>query len=918
MSRMILAPLLLGCALFAAQAAAQPAERAAIAAARGDLRTAQIEWRNAVRAQPALVSARIALAETSLELGDGETAEREARAALRLGHDAAAGTALLLRAFLVTGRFEELLREFPQPDDAVPAAGQLAAGRGLALLALDRRPQAREAIELAQRLAPQAAEPALAASALAIAEGDRAEAERIIDAVLERHPAQVEALLRKGGLLFERREPAQALARFDRAVMLSPGHVLARLRRAETLLLLNEPARAEADVDAALAIVPGSGPAQFLRAMLLARRQDWAGVDAALQRIGPQLAALPDGWLLLATAKRRLGQTAQAEDAARRHFARRPEDARGARLLAVLDMEANRFDDATAVLTRLVERGGADALALDMLGRLHSAAGRRTQASAAFAAAVALAPQDGGLRSRLAAARLAQGDVTGSMTAAGEALRLNPQNPGMAEMLAFGALYRGDLTALGEALDQLSPQARSGEAPALLAATSRLMRLELPEARLAFAALLRAHPTSLAGRVGLARVARMQGEYAEAEALLAEVLRIEPGHLEAVALLAGSALPGQPRAAEAQAVLLAVQAAAPAQPGLALAAANLSILSGDPAQATRILAAPALTGQPGITLALAEAHAAAADWPAAEAASRRALAEAPGSTPARRQLAALLLRGGDTRGAEALVQQGLRERPADAALQQTWLAIIRQARGLDAALQAAETLAARPDTQPAAAMLRGDLLAIAQRLPEAAEAYAQALARAPTSALALRHAAALRAAGQTPAATAALRAWLVRMPLDDEAGLMLAQLDIEAGRMADAQARLEAIVERQPQDAVALNNLAWLLGEQPGEANHSRARALAERAYFLAPGPDVADTLGWILARSGQAAQAVPLLRQSAGSDPGSAYRLAFALHAAGEGEEARRVLAPLLAAAPAFPERANAVRLLAELNRAR
>ena len=209
-------------------------------------------------------------------------------------------------------------------------------------------------------------------------------------------------------------------------------------------------------------------------------------------------------------------------------------------------------------------------------------------------------------------------------------------------------------------------------------------------------------------------------------------------------------------------------------------------------------------------------------------------------------------------------------------------------------------------------------LTLLRKVPEAAEAYSQALARAPSPALALRHAAALRASGQTPAATAALHAWLTRNPLDDEAGLMLAQLDIEAGRMADAQARLEAIVERQPQDAVALNNLAWLLGEQPGEASASRARALAERAYFLAPGPDVADTLGWILARSGQAAQAVPLLRQSAGSDPGSAYRLAFALHAAGEREEARRVLAPLLAAAPTFPERANAVRLLAELNRAR
>ena len=919
--------LLLGCALLALGtpvAWAQPAERAAAATARGDVRSAQIEWRNAVRQQPAATAARVALAETSLELGDGETAEREARAALRLGHDAAAGTALLMRAFLVTGRFDELLREFAQPADATAAAGQVAAGRALAFLALRQVSEAREAIATAQRLAPTAAEPDLAGIALALAEGDRATAETIVDRVLQRHPDNVEAMLRKGGLLFERREPRLALARFDRAITLAPGNVLARLRRGETLLLLDEPARAQADVDAALAVVPGSSPAQFLRAMLQARAQDWAGVDATLQRIGPQLGNFPDGYLLLATAKRRLGQTAQAEDAARRHLARRPDDARGARLVAVFDLEANRFEDATAVLTRLNERGGADALSLDMLGRLHSAAGRRTQAVAAFTAAAALAPQDAALMSRLAASRLAAGDVAGTVNAAGNALRLDPENPGVREMLAFAALYRGDLAGVGSELDQLSPTARRGEAAGVLAGTTRLMQLELPQARVAFRSVLREHPASVAARLGLARVARMEGQAAEVETLLGEVLRTEPGNAEAAGLLAASAMPGQPRAAEARAVLQAAQGAAPRQLTLGLTLANLMIRSGDAAGAVRVLAAPELQAQPGAALALAEAHAAAGDWPAAEAASRRALAETPASTPARRQLAALLLRGGDARGAEGVIEQGLRDRPADASLQQTLVAIIRQSRGLDAALEAADRLAARADAQPAAAMLRGDLLVVAERLPEAVQAYDRAQRATPSAVLALRHAAALRAAGQAEAAAAALRAWLEGAATDDEAGLMLSQLELEAGRFTDAERRLEAIVARRPDDAVALNNLAWVLGERGGEAAAGRARALAERAYFLAPGPDVADTLGWILARSGQASQAVPLLRQSAAArataqpDPGSSYRLAFALNAAGERDEARLVLTPVLAQAPAFPGRAEAERLMTELNRRR
>jgi cellulose synthase operon protein C len=126
-------------------------------------------------------------------------------------------------------------------------------------------------------------------------------------------------------------------------------------------------------------------------------------------------------------------------------------------------------------------------------------------------------------------------------------------------------------------------------------------------------------------------------------------------------------------------------------------------------------------------------------------------------------------------------------------------------------------------------------------------------------------------------------------------------------------------VAQRPQDAVALNNLAWLLGRHGG-AEATKAQTLAERAYFLSPNNDTADTLGWILARNGQAARAVPLLRRAAAvpgdqqPDPAAAFRLAYALDASGDKAEALKVLSPALADNRAFPERAEASRLLAAL----
>lgn len=906
-------------------ALAQPAElRAAAAAARGDLRAAQIEWRNAARQNPGSNAARLALAEASLEIGDGETAEREARAALQQGADPATAMGLLLRAYLISGRQDALLQAFPetQPDPG----GQVAAARGMALLGLGQTEPARAAIEASLRSAPEGAAPNLAAAALAQAEGDRTGAELLMDRLLAREPRLVEALIRKGSLLFARGEAAEAVQRFDAALAITPGQVSALLRRAEARLALGQLPGATQDLDAALLVVPNSAAGHYLRAVAAAGTRDWAGMDRALQRVGPMLGNFPDGFLLLSTAKRGIGQMAQAEDAARRHLARQPADPRGAKLVAAFDLQANRPGDAAMVLAQLAGNGGADAEALDLLGQLHAAAGRRRQAVIAFTAASELVPQDPAILAHLAAAQLGVGDLGSMVRAAQSALTLNPMIPGMRELLAFAALYRGDLLGVRAELARLTPQERRGEAARILEASALIMQINLPPARAMLDEVLRSVPGSVAARLGLVRIARLEGRTDEVETLLGEVLRLDPANTEAASQLLAAIRPDEPRQAQALGILRASQAAAPTSPALGIRLAQALVQIGEAGLAVALLTQGPLAalGDAEVQTERAEALAAAGNFPAAEAASRAALAMEPRSQRARRQLAALQFRAGDAPGAEATLLQGLREDPADPTLLQGLAALVRQARGREAALELAARLAREPTAQPAGAALRGDLLLAMDQPIEAARAYAAAHAEGPSAYLALRHASALRVAGQPEPSAAALRAWLERAPDDNDAAMMLSQLDIEAGRLAAAELRLEALLERRPDDALALNNLAWLLRQKEDPASRLRARGLAERGYYLAPGPDVADTLGWILARDGHPAEAVLLLRQSARLRPlavpeaGTAYRLAFALNASGARAEALAVLAPAMEArpAPSFPEKPAALLLLAELRR--
>lgn len=194
---------------------------------------------------------------------------------------------------------------------------------------------------------------------------------------------------------------------------------------------------------------------------------------------------------------------------------------------------------------------------------------------------------------------------------------------------------------------------------------------------------------------------------------------------------------------------------------------------------------------------------------------------------------------------------------------------------------------------PAASYLaehQANLLAVAGRWPEAAEAYKAALVNSGVAAPRLRRAAgaALVAAGQTTEAISLLGQGAVDDPL-----LSAARDALVAGRPVGGVPRVAA-------DGVALlftRVAADLGGQQPTPA----ALAFARLATFASP--RLAD--GWLatgelLARAGHEAPAMAALRQVPASDPLHALaqaRIAAALEADGRREEARTLLERLATA---------------------
>ena len=88
---------------------------------------------------------------------------------------------------------------------------------------------------------------------------------------------------------------------------------------------------------------------------------------------------------------------------------------------------------------------------------------------------------------------------------------------------------------------------------------------------------------------------------------------------------------------------------------------------------------------------------------------------------------------------------------------------------------------------------------------------------------------------------------------------------------------------------------------------------------MLAPSPQTADTLGWIMTNAGNAATGVALLRQAnaeASTDPRVQYHYAVALKHTGQKDEAVKLLNAVVAVKGDFQEKTDAQKLLDEMGK--
>lgn len=889
------------------------AAQAAIKA--GDLRTAVIDLRNAVRDDPQNAAARFELAQVELQLADPVAAERDVRAAEQRGYDVRKTTALLGAALLAQNRPDALLAQLQPKGQDKELDAEIQMLRGEAQARLGKLNEAQASLHQAEALDPNALGPWVADARLAMAKGDLKTAMDRVDRALSVQPEAVEAIVLKAGLLRQKGDTAGAKALLDKVIAETPPAIPARVERASLLIGQGKVAEAKADVDAVLKLTPNNPQALFLRAVILHEDGDDNDAQALLQKLEPIFPAFPRAYLLRATVQEKLGELHQAEESAAKYIARVPGDVNGYKLLAQLYIKDGRPDQAITPLKQAVEAGKADAAVYDMLARSYAAVGQSAAAADAFAKAGQLAPGNVGVEAAEASSLIRSGQPDKALTVLQQALAKAPDDRGLQNAVVGAALATGDIGKAESVLTKI--KASTGDTPATqnLTAMLQLARLDAPAAEATIASVVKNNPDFMPAQITLVRALVMQGKSKEAEDALTAILNKDPASEPALGLLVEQRLRTK-RDADAVSLMERAHAAKPTDVAITVQLGELYIRTGAPQKALDLAKAAQPTSGPAnqqLLVLQANAQLALKDTQGARDTLSKVVALEPRSFQVRRELAAVDVQAKDYEAARNVIKEGMRATPRLYALDLDYALIDLKASGLQAALATADQLRVGDAGFQDLNALKGDIYMAADKPDDAIKAYRDAAQTAPSNLLTDRLAAAYLRTGKADEARSVLAAWIGEHPDDLSATATLSGLNITAGNLDAAETELKTILAAEPRNAVALNNLAWLY-QLRGDA---RALPMAKEAYLLAPSPQSADTLGWILTRTGDPARGLVLLRQAAASgDPRIAYHFGVALNDVGKKDDAVKVLNAVVAVKGDFTEKADAQKLLGQLTK--
>ena len=880
---------------------------------RNDAPAAIIQLKNVLKDRPDSAKARLLLAQALQATGDIAGAETEFRKAQDLGAAPDEVVPQLAQALLLGKQFGKITTDYALLQlPSAPAQASLKTTVAIAWLRQGQEDKFRASIDEALKAKADHV-PALIELVRASAQrGNIDEALAGLDKIPRQSSGADEAHKLRGDLLlYGKRDMDAAMVAYRDALQVNPSYLEGQAAVVQLLLLQGKTEAAAEALQRLAKAAPGKPQTLYLQAMLAYAKNDLKAAQEHAQKL---VTLTPENFRALELAgmtELRLGANVQAEALLAKALQLEAGLPMARRGLVTAYVRQGRLDKAMSALPVDVERNDRDPGMMALAGQVYMLHGDVERAQRYFARASNLDPKDPAKRTSLAVSRLASGQGDAAL---GELQSIAASDDGVvADMALINALLQErKVDQALKAIDALEKKRPADVMPVFLRGRALLLKRDAVGARKAMERVLEIDPNYFPAVGVLAVLDNADKRPDDARARLEAAIKRQPGNVQAHLALVELRQANGADKTELATLLRKVVEAAPSSPLPRLLLAEHHLRHSEPKDALVVAqqAVSALPDNVQLLDVLGRAQSANGEHNQAQASFNRMAALQPQSSLPFLRMASANLIAGDRDAASQNLRKALEIEPKSLEAQQGQVSLAMAAQKPGDALAISRAVQKQRPKEQVGYMLEGEIHAAGKAWDKAADAFRAGLKQVASPELAVRLHDVLLSAAKKPEADRWAAEWSRTQPKDAAFPFYLGNRALTLNELPESLRQFERVVAIQPDNAAALNNLAWL----KGQLGRDGALADAERANALAPNqPAFMDTWAMLLSAANQHERALEMQKKVVQLQP---QVLEFKLNLAkiqikaGNKDAARALLDELSAAGDRFSAQAEVDRL--------
>lgn len=885
---------------------------------KNDAQAAVIQLKNALQQQPEMGEARFLLGKALLESGDVPSASIELRKALELKYDAEEVVPLLARALVMEGQGAKTIELYaatqltnPQRQAELKTALASAYAMGSDL------PKAQAEVAQVLKLNPQFMPALLVQARLSAASRDFDGALAQIDKMLQEFPNESEAWQFKADLLASAKTDVEgALAAYRKVLELKPASLPALAGIVSVHLAKNDLAAAEVSLESLKKLQPKHSQTQYFMAQLAFQKNDYKTAKELLPGL---LGVAPNNVRVLqlagATELYGGGSLVQAESYLSKTLHLAPHLTLARRMLVQTYLRTGQSAKALTTLEPLLALEKPDAQVLAFAGEAHLQAGDAAKAESYFTQATKINPDDARSRTVLALAQMSRG---ANDVAFGELQAIAESDKGTTANLALISAFmrRNELDRALKAIDDLERKQADKPLAANLRGRVHLARKDVPAARQSFEKALTIDPTFFPAASSLAALDLADKKIDDAKKRFETMLARDPKNTQALLALAGLKAGTGATKEEVTASIKKVVDTVPDQvaPRLVLVDHYLGLKEFKQAVAVAQEASSKFPDRVELLDALGRAQLAAGELNQASKTFNSLASLQPQLPLPHVRLADVHMADKKVDAAAQSLKRALAITPNLLVAQNGLIRLDISAGRIKEALAMAKTVQKQRPNEAIGYTLEGDIESRRKSWDVAIAAYREALKKAPSAELATKVHSTFRAAGKGAEADKFAANWVKERSNDAAFEFYLGDVAVVSKDYPAAEVKYKRVLQIQPDNATALNNLAWV----SSKLKRDGALAFAEKANALRPNqPAFLDTLAMVQSEAKQHNKAIETQKKALSLQPdNSVLRLGLAriYVAAGEKSLAKNELESLRQLGSSFSAQDEVTELLGKL----